>query len=143
MMEIMLKKMREDAQAPTRGSCEAAGNDLYSLEDATIRPGEVHKFGVGFATAIPPGYFGAIFSRSGMSTNRGLTVSTGVSVIDSDYRGEIFVGIRNESDIDQTIHKGDRIAQMVIIPYSEVFYRETEFLPETERGQGGFGSSGK
>lgn len=78
-----------------------------------------------------------------MSTNRGLTVSTGVSVIDSDYRGETFVGLRDESDIDQTIRKGDRIAQMVIIPYSEVFYRETEFLPETERGQGGFGSSGK
>lgn len=139
MMEIMLKKMREDAQVPTRGSREAAGNDLYSLEDVTIRPGEVHKFGVGFATAIPPGYFGAIFSRSGMSTNRGLTVS----VIDSDYRGEIFVGLRNESDIDQTVRTGDRIAQLVIIPYREIAFRTVEVLPETERGHGGFGSSGK
>lgn len=143
MMEIEIKKLNDTAITPTRGSREAAGNDLYSLEDATIRPGEVHKFGVGFAAAIPPGYFGAIFSRSGMSTNRGLTVSTGVSVIDSDYRGEIFVGLRNESDIDQTVRAGDRIAQLVIIPYQEIAFRSVDRLPETERGRGGFGSSGK
>jgi len=143
MMEIEIKKLNDAAVLPTRGSREAAGNDLYSLEDATIRPGEVHKFGVGFAAAIPPGYFGAIFSRSGMSTNRGLTVSTGVSVIDSDYRGEIFVGLRNESDIDQAVRTGDRIAQLVIIPYREIVFRAVEVLPETERGHGGFGSSGK
>ncbi len=143
MMEIEIKKLNDTAITPTRGSREAAGNDLYSLEDATIRPGEVHKFGVGFAAAIPPGYFGAIFSRSGMSTNRGLTVSTGVSVIDSDYRGEIFVGLRNESDIDQTVRAGDRIAQLVIIPYQEIAFRSVDRLPETERGHGGFGSSGK
>lgn len=143
MMEIEIKKLNDTAITPTRGSREAAGNDLYSLEDATIRPGEVHKFGVGFAAAILPGYFGAIFSRSGMSTNRGLTVSTGVSVIDSDYRGEIFVGLRNESDIDQTVRAGDRIAQLVIIPYQEIAFRSVDRLPETERGRGGFGSSGK
>ena len=141
MMEIMLKKMREDAQVPTRGSREAAGNDLYSLDDAVIRPGEVHKFGTGLATSIPPGYFWAIFSRSGMSTNRGLTVSTGVSVLDSDYRQEIFVGLRNQSDTDQAIHAGDRIAQIVFLAFSDVVFVETDVLPESER-KGGFGSTG-
>ena len=142
-MDINIKKLNKEAQIPTRGSAEAAGNDLYSLESAIIRPGEVHIFGTGFAAEIPPGYFGAIFSRSGMSTKRGLTVSTGVSVIDSDYRGEIFVGLRNESAEDQVVHEGDRIAQMVILAYERVFFRVTETLHESERKSGGFGSTGR
>lgn len=142
-MDINIKKLKKEARIPTRGSAEAAGNDLYSLESAIIRPGEVHIFGTGFAAEIPPGYFGAIFSRSGMSTKRGLTVSTGVSVIDSDYRGEIFVGLRNESAEDQVVHEGDRIAQMVILAYERVFFRVTETLHESERKSGGFGSTGR
>jgi len=142
-MDINIKKLNDEARIPTRGSTEAAGNDLYSLEEAVIRPEEVHIFGTGFAAEIPPGYFGAIFSRSGMSTKRGLTVSTGVSVIDSDYRGEIFVGLRNESAEDQVVHKGDRIAQLVILPYKEVFFRVSDVLHESERKSGGFGSTGR
>lgn len=141
MIHVNFKKLRDDAKIPYRGSREAAGYDLYALDDAVIRPGEVHKFGTGLATSIPPGYFGAIFSRSGMSTNRGLTVSTGVSVLDSDYRQEIFVGLRNQSDTDQTIHAGDRIAQIVFLAFSDVNFIEADVLPESER-KGGFGSTG-
>lgn len=143
MIEIDVRKLVDDVQLPTRGSREAAGRDIYSLEDAVIKPDEVHIFRTGFSMAIPQGYFGAVYSRSGMSTKRGLTVSTGVSVIDSDYRGELFVGLRNESKEDQKIYKGDKIAQLVIQAYAETQFREVEQLPETERGAGGFGSTGR
>lgn len=143
MMEIKIKQLSENMKVPTRGTQFSAGNDLYATETAVIRPGEVHIFGTGFAADIATGYFGAIFSRSGMSTKRGLTVSTGVSVIDSDYRGEIFVGIRNQSDEDQMIYKGDRIAQMVILPFEKVGFRVVTDLPESQRDSGGFGSTGR
>lgn len=142
MVEINVQKL-VDVELPTRGSREAAGRDVKSLEDAVIKPGEVHVFRTGLAMEIPQGYFGGIYSRSGMSTKRGLTVSTGTSILDSDYRGEIFVGLRNLSKEDQKIYKGDKIAQIVIQPYVDVQYRVVDKLCETERGEGGFGSTGR
>lgn len=143
MTEVLFKRLSNDAIIPTKGSRAAAGYDIYATEDAEIRPGEVHIFGSGFAITVPMLHFGAIFSRSGMSTKRGLTVSTGVSVIDSDYTGEVFVGIRNQSHDTQKIYKGDRIAQLVVIPFREIQFREVDSLPESERGSGGYGSTGR
>lgn len=140
-MKIKIKRLNENAVIPTQGSKYSAGLDLYSIDNGGILPGQTVVFGTGIAMEIPEGYFGGIFARSGLSTKQGLRPSTCVSVIDSDYRGEIMIGIHNDSDEPRIVSKGDRIAQMVILPYRVVEFEEGE-LTDTERGQGGFGSTG-
>lgn len=142
---IKVKKLRPDAHMPELGTPGAAGADLYACIDADgagIHPGSVMKIGTGIAVEIPPGYFGAIFARSGLSTKKGLRPTNCVGVIDSDYRGEIIVALRNDTRYAQVISKGERIAQLVILPCVSPIFVEAEELSDTERGEGGFGSTG-
>ena len=144
-MKIDIKKLRDSAIIPTRGSDYAAGYDLYACDDrecTIIPPHGVVKVPTGIAVAIPDGYFGAIFARSGLATKHGLRPANCVGVIDSDYRGEVIVALRNDTDYDQGFSKGERIAQLVIMPYLSVEFNEVNELDETARGAGGFGSTG-
>lgn len=150
-MKINIKKLNDTAIIPTRGSEYAAGYDLYAgcvdeknLEEVNvISPYSTMKIHTGIAMEIPEGYFGAIFARSGLATKQGLRPANCVGVIDSDYRGEIIVALRNDSASEQTITSGERIAQIVIMPYLPVEFEEVDSLKDTERGDGGFGSTGK
>ena len=144
-MKIEIKKLRENAVIPTKGSQQAAGYDLYAAIDAPviIKPHTTEKIGTGLAIAVPDGYFGAIFARSGLATKQGLRPANCVGVADSDYRGEYIVALHNDTDEEKTIDCGERIAQLVVMPYLSVEFEETDELSETERGAGGFGSTGK
>lgn len=144
-MNIKVKKLKPDATVPTMGSKFAAGADLYSAEDAdvVIEPGETKFIGTGLAMEIPEGYVGLVYARSGLACKRGLAPANKVGVVDSDYRGEIKVALHNHGKEAQTVEKGERIAQMVIAPYLSVNYEEADELSETERGEGGFGSTGR
>ena len=143
-MKINIKKLRETAKIPTRGSDSAAGYDLYAdMEKIALYAHQTLKIETGIAIEIPEGYFGAIFARSGLATKQGLGLATAVSIIDSDYRGELIVPIYNNSDINRLIMNHDRIAQLVILPYLPVEFNEVSELSTTERGEGGFGHTGK
>ena len=118
-MKIQIKKLNENAVIPTRGSEQAAGYDLYAATDSTIviRPHETVKIGTGLAIAVPDGYFGAIFARSGLAAKQGLRPANCVGVADSDYRGEYIVALHNDTDFERTIASKERIAQLVVMPY--------------------------
>lgn len=145
MNSIRVKRLFNDAKLPTYGSAEAAGADLYACltEPVTIKPGETAWISTGIALEVPKGCAGLIYARSGMATKRGLAPANKVGVIDSDYRGEVKVVLLNHSDTMQTIEPGERIAQLVITPVLTPPYEETEDLSDTDRGIGGFGSTGK
>ena len=145
MINIHIKKLHENAKIPTRGSEYSAGYDLYACigADITIAPHTTEKIGTGLSIALPNGYFGAIFARSGLAAKSGLRPANCVGVADSDYRGEYIVALHNDNDEFRTVSCGDRIAQLVVMPYLAVDFVETEELDETERGSGGFGSTGK
>ncbi len=145
-MNVNIKKLKSGAVIPTRGSAAAAGYDLYACIDGdsvTINPHETVKIGTGLAIAVPDGYFGAIFARSGLAAKQGLRPANCVGVADSDYRGEYIVALHNDTDEPKTIANGERIAQLVIMPFLSVEFSEVEELDSTERGAGGFGSTGK
>ena len=141
---MKFKKLNDLAKTPTKGSEYAAGYDLYAATDHDIEviPCQTVKIGTGLAVEIPEGYFGAVFARSGLATKKGLRPANCVGVIDSDYRGEIIVAIHNDSNDSCVIHPQERIAQLVIIPYLSVDWEEVDELDDTERGEGGFGSTG-
>ena len=145
-MHIPMKKLRASARLPHRGSDFAAGYDLYAApaenEAVTIAPHTTALIGTGLATAIPAGYFGGIFARSGLALKQGLRPANCVGVVDADYRGEISVALHNDTDEPRIVAPGDRIAQLVILPFLAADFDETETLPETDRGAGGFGSTG-
>ena len=154
MFYIDIKRLRDDVILPSRGSKEAAGFDLYAWSyekfdypeevdwAVVIPPGGSVKVRTGIAVSLPEGTFGGVYARSGLATKQGLAPANKVGIIDSDYRGEIMVVLYNQSSLPQTLHKNDRIAQLVIQPYIEATWIETDTLDETERGDGGFGSSG-
>ena len=145
-MEIKVKKLKDNAVLPTRGSLKAAGYDLYACiegDSITVAPHSTVKIGTGLAIAVPDGYFGAIFARSGLAAKQGLRPANCVGVADSDYRGEYIVALHNDTDSDRTVEAGERIAQLVVMPYLDVEFTEVSDLDETERGAGGFGSTGK
>ena len=142
-MIINIQKLRSDAVIPKRGSNGAAGYDLYSCNRDVIQPHETKKFETGLSIEIPHGYFGGIFARSGLSIKEGLRPGNCTGVVDSDYRGNIVVALHNDSNIPKRVEKGDRIAQLVIIPYLETTFNEVNELNGTERGSGGFGSTGR
>ena len=144
-MKIRVKKLNENAVLPTRGSAAAAGYDLYACLDGgvVIAPGGSARIGTGLAIAVPDGYFGAIFARSGLAAKEGLRPANCVGVADSDYRGEYMVVLHNDSSVPRTVVPGERIAQLVVIPYLAVEFELADVLDDTERGAGGFGSTGK
>lgn len=145
MVKVNIKKLTETAMLPHRGSVEAAGYDLYfdSTDEVVVGPGETIKAGTGIAMAIPDGYFGGIYARSGLATKQGLRPANCVGVIDSDYRGEIIVALHNDTDKEQIIAAHERIAQIIIQPYLNVEFETVDELDDTARGAGGFGSTGK
>lgn len=144
-MEIKIKKLKGNAKIPTRGTTSAAGYDLYACIDeaVTIEPHKTIKVGTGLAIEVPEGYFGAIFARSGLATKQGLRPANAVGVADSDYRGEYIVALHNDTDEARIVEPNDRIAQLVIMPFLPVEFKEVDELSETERDAGGFGSSGR
>jgi len=143
-VSVNIRKLKANAAIPTYGSSNAAGADLYACIDSAIviRSGETVLVPTGIAMELPEGYAGLIYARSGLATKRGLAPANKVGVIDSDYRGEIMVSLHNHSGKDEQIEPGDRIAQLVITPYIVGVFQETEELSSTERGAGGFGSTG-
>lgn len=143
-MNVKIKKLSNNATIPTRGSEEAAGYDLYAAntEMITIAPHTTVKIPTDLAVEIPKGYFGGIFARSGLATKSGLAPANKIGVIDSDYRGNVIVALHNHTDLPRTIDVKERIAQLVILPYLSVEFDEVEELNDTDRGEGGFGSTG-
>ena len=144
-MQVKIKKLTETAKMPTRGSKAAAGYDLYvdSEEPVTIMPGETKPLFTGIAMEIPEGYFGGVYARSGLATRQGLRPPNCVGILDADFRGNIGVGLHNDSKEPQTIQPHERVAQIIIQPFASVEFIEADELSETERGTGGFGSTGK
>lgn len=145
MDAIKVKRLRENAILPTYGSVEAAGADLYACleNDIVIAPGKSAFVPTGLAMEIPKGCAGLIYARSGLACKRGLAPANKVGVIDSDYRGEFMVVLYNHGDQEQTVCHGERIAQLVITPILTPAYEETDYLSDTKRSAGGFGSTGK
>ena len=155
-MDIKIKRLSETATIPTYAHVGDAGMDLYAdlhplQEDiesevesyCLINPHSTTMISCGFAIAIPEGYFGGIYARSGLASKQSLRPANCVGVVDSSYRGEVMVALHNDSDEIQEIKHGQRIAQMLIQPVVSANIEEVESLDETERGEGGFGSSGK
>lgn len=166
-MIIKMKKLSDNAILPTKAHDTDACFDIYaSIPDieicydcvidessgavefvlhkgaTKIAPGESVVIHTGFCTEIPQGYFATVFCRSGMGIKRHLRLSNSVGIIDSDYRGEWMVALHNDGTESQIIHHGDRIAQFAILPVLDVSIEEVTDVNETERGAGGFGSSG-
>lgn len=142
-LNVKLKRLSPDGTIPTRGSKYSAGFDLYAAHDYLLQPGETALIHTGFAMQLPAGYFGAIFARSGLSTKHGVRPANCVGVVDCDYSGEVMVPLHNDSDKPYDIGQCERVAQMVLLPYHNVHFEEVEELNSTERGSGGFGSTGK
>lgn len=144
-MQISYQLLRPDAQPPVYSSAGAAGADLCACLDAplTIAPGETVFLHTGLAMAIPVGYAGLVYARSGMAAKRGLAPANKVGVIDPDYRGELLVSLHNHGSEPQTIQPGERVAQLIITPYVTGEFLRAEALDETDRGAGGYGSTGR
>ena len=160
MNTVKIVRISPDVVIPTKAHDTDAGFDLYAYcPDATfyswesgcqlnvkgvkVRPNETYKFHTGIKLAIPDGYWGGIYARSGLATKCGLRPANCVGVIDSSYRGEIIVAIHNDSNETQLVHNGDRIAQLVIQKVEPTVFEEVSELDETSRGESGFGGSGK
>ena len=149
-MELKIKamspKIGTDIPFPFYASAGAAGMDLCACVDeaVTIAPRQIVSLPTGIAIALPSAdYVALVFARSGLGIKHGIALANGVGVIDSDYRGEIRVGLVNQSDAPYTIQPGDRVAQLAVVPVIQAQLIPCADLDETERGAGGFGSTGK
>lgn len=144
MDKISVKRLKPNAILPTYGSAEAAGADLYAClsESVEIAPGHTVFIPTGLAMEIPKGYAGLAYARSGLACKRDLAPANKVGVIDSDYRGEFIIALHNHGSQTRIIEHGERIAQLVITPVFTPGFTEVSELSETERGVGGFGSTG-
>lgn len=142
---INIKLLNEKAVVPTYGSTYSAGADLYACidEKILIRPGETSFIGTGISFEIPTGFVGLVYARSSLGCKKGLAPSNKVGVIDSDYRGELIVALHNHSEETHEINPNERIAQIVFTPYLKGNFIITNELNDTERGNGGFGSTNK
>lgn len=151
-MSIKIKRLTKTAKIPTKGSEYAAGFDLYADNfgdfksekewSLMILPGDTVKINTGVAVALPENTWGGIYARSGLATKQGLAPANKVGVIDSDYRGPLIVALYNQSGYTQMLHQGDRIAQLVIHEFKPYDFEEVDELDDTDRGKGGFGSTG-
>ena len=144
-MDVKIKRLDPRAKLPTYGSADAAGADLYALidETLTIPPHDTELIPTGLSVEIPQGHVGLIFARSSLGTKRGLAPANKVGVIDADYRGQIMVSLHNHTDEPQTLEAFERIAQLVLVPLVRAAFHEADELSETDRGEGGFGSTGR
>lgn len=146
MQVLKVKKLRENAQMIKRATAGSAGMDLHACidSDVTINPGEIKVIPTGLAIALEnENYVAYIYARSGLAIKHGITLANCVGVIDSDYRGEVCVGLTNISNTPYTITAQERVAQLVIAPVCTCVAVEVDELDETIRGEGGFGSTGK
>lgn len=145
MEKLNIKKLNEKAIIPTYGTEYSAGADLYACIDevVTINPNETKLIKTGLAMEIPVGYAGFIYARSGLASKKGLAPANKVGVVDADYRGEVMVALHNHSTEKKEVEPNERIAQLVIAPFLKVEFNEVEELEDTERGTGGFGSTGR
>lgn len=143
--QIKIKKLNPNAIVPTYGTKHSAGADLYACTNSPmiIVPGEMVMIKTGLAIEIPHGYVGLVYARSGLATKSGLAPANKVGVIDSDYRGEIMVPLFNHSKTPACLDVGERVAQLVIVPYIKADYQLVEEIESSPRGEGGFGSTGK
>ena len=145
-MELKIKKLKENAKIPQRATNGSAGMDLYACiaESVTLAPGQLTVIPTGIAIELPDNTCAAfLYARSGLGVKHGICLSSGVGVIDSDYRGEVCVGLCNVSDKPYVIEPFERVAQMVIAPVLTPDIKEVDELSDTARGEGGFGSSGR
>ena len=144
-MNMRIKKLRANAVTPTYGSADAAGADLYACLEGgvTIEPGKTVFIPTGLAMEVPRGYAGLIYARSSMGTKRGLAPANKVGVVDSDYRGEVMVALHNHGGEPQRVENGERIAQLLITPVLAPAFEVWDDLSDTDRGTGGFGSTGR
>lgn len=143
-IQVNIKKVRDDARVPTYGSTEAAGADLFAClpDTVAIYPGITAPIPTGLAVELPKGYMGLIYARSGLACKQGLAPANKVGVIDSDYRGEMIVMLHNHSRHVKHVHPGDRVAQFVIAPVIQAKFNPVDQLTSSDRGSGGFGSTG-
>ena len=141
---MKIKKLKEIAKIPTRGTDYAAGYDMYAAIDEAVKiePHTTVMISTGIAIEIPKNYFGAIYARSGLALREGLRPAQGTAVIDEDYRGEIRIPLHNDTDKLQTVEPGERVAQIVFQKYLAVDFEVVDELSNTQRGAGGFGSTG-
>lgn len=144
MVNVNVKKLTETARVPQRETIGSAGVDLSAdiNEDVVIYPHTTVKIPTGISIELPEGTFGAIVARSGLATKQGLRPANCFGVCDEDYRGNYIVALHNDSDETRVVTSGQRIAQLIIIPYIAANLVECDELTNTERGEGGFGSTG-
>ena len=143
-MTVKIVKLNPNAHIPTYGSASAAGADLYACIEQTvcIQPGQTVLVPTGLSMEIEEGFAGFIYARSGLATKRGLAPANKVGVIDSDYRGQVMVSLHNHTNTPQSVEPGERVAQIVFAPVYQAQFCLVDALQETERGTGGFGSTG-
>lgn len=142
---IKIKKLNQKAKMPEQGSAAAAGYDIFACldHDVILYPHKTTKIGTGLAAELPIDSWLGIFARSGLATKEGLRPANCVGVVDSDYRGEIIVAVHNDSNAIRTITPDEKIGQVVLFPKLNCSFEEVDELNDTERGTGGFGSTGK
>lgn len=142
-IRVLVKMVVEDdSLTPEYKTSGASGADLRANEDCVLQPLERKLIKTGVRVGISQGFEGQVRARSGLSAKKGLTLVNGIGTIDSDYTGEILVSMINLSNEPQEIHKGDRIAQLVIVPIIQALFIPVKNLEDTERGEGGFGHTG-
>ncbi|MDJ0953523.1 MAG: dUTP diphosphatase [Acidimicrobiia bacterium] len=142
-MKIPVLRLDPELSTPVSAHQDDAGIDLYARIDADLSPGEWAMIPTGIAVAIPVGHAGLVAPRSGLAAKYAISVVNGPGVVDAGYRGEINVILINHGDASVALRRGDRIAQLVVVPVASVELTEVEQLPDSERGAGGFGSTGK
>jgi len=143
-MELLVQRLDARASLPVRAHIDDAGFDLVAIESHTLKPGERASIGTGLAIALPADHAALVVPRSGLAAKHGIGVVNGPGLIDAGYRGEVRVLLINHDPNDAFhIEPGDRIAQLVLIPVPQVDVLETQVLPDSTRGAGGFGSTGR
>ena len=140
---VLIHKLTDDAILPNRQHPDDAGADITSIEDITLEPGERRLVGTGLSIAFPIGWLCYVVPRSGLAAKHGITIVNAPGLVDAGYRGELKVILLNTGNERFEIHKGDRIAQLVFQRCELPVFQESDTLPESIRGNGGFGSTGK
>lgn len=145
MINVKTKRFSSKAKTPTYGSSKAACMDLYACiddDELVVPPHTTVKIGTGWGFQPPEGYYGAMYARSGMAAKQGLRLANSVAICDEDYTGEYIIALHNDSNFERVVHNGDRIAQLKFEKYEPVTLEEVSKLQHTDRGDGGFGSTG-
>jgi dUTP pyrophosphatase len=141
--ELLVRLLHPEARPPARTRSGDAGYDLRSVEAVTLPPGGRHAVATGLALALPPGVAGLVTPRSGLAARHGITCLNAPGLVDPDYRGEVKVILHNAGEEPFHVEPGDRIAQLLLVVYDSPTLRVVDALPETDRGEAGFGSSGR